>query len=83
MHHKICVRLPSVPRKVFNLSHQRPHFLPPGLPSTINTITQVLNLSYTAVGDATLEALTFGRRARAWAAQHAVAQPPEAAAWPE
>ncbi len=58
--------------------------VPPCHPAPLTHGTpQVLNLSHTAVGDTTLEALTFGRRARAWAAQHAVAPPPEAAAWPE
>ena len=44
---------------------------------------QVLNLNYTAVGDATLAALTYGARVAAWARTHGAAPPPEAAAWPE
>eukprot|EP00198_Chlamydomonas_reinhardtii_P013618 XP_001702955.1 predicted protein [Chlamydomonas reinhardtii] len=43
----------------------------------------VLNLNYTAVGDATLAALTYGARVAAWARTHGAAPPPEAAAWPE
>ncbi|GLI69038.1 hypothetical protein VaNZ11_013579, partial [Volvox africanus] len=44
---------------------------------------QVLNLNYTAVGDATLAALTYGSRVWAWSRSHGVPPPPEAAAWPE
>ncbi|GLC44451.1 hypothetical protein PLESTB_000468300 [Pleodorina starrii] len=44
---------------------------------------QVLNLNYTAVGDPTLAALTYGARARAWSRSAGAPPPAEAAAWPE
>ncbi|GIL99527.1 hypothetical protein Vretimale_4671, partial [Volvox reticuliferus] len=44
---------------------------------------QVLNLNYTAVGDATLAALTYGSRVRAWSRSHGISPPPEANTWPE
>ncbi|KAG2448335.1 hypothetical protein HYH02_006917 [Chlamydomonas schloesseri] len=44
---------------------------------------EVLNLNYTAVGDATMAALTYGARVAAWVRTHGAAPPPEAAAWPE
>ncbi|KXZ56764.1 hypothetical protein GPECTOR_1g689 [Gonium pectorale] len=44
---------------------------------------RVLNLSHTAVGDLTLQALTYGARAAGWARRHRLPPPAEAAYWPE